>query len=94
MKSWDEFDNKVKERQTEYRKALSVTIQSETATEFEKAEAYQKLSNLAPQLTDQYDQAAIASLDFSKAQKEVAESMDESKYDKAVEDSKKIQRRK
>lgn len=83
--AWDEFDNKVKERQQNI-ESLIRTIQSETATEFEKAEAYQKLSNLAPQLTDQYDQAAIASLDFSKAQKEVAESMDESKYDKAVED--------
>ena len=86
--AWDEFDNKVKERQQNI-ESLIRTIQSETATEFEKAEAYQKLSNLAPQLTDQYDQAAIASLDFSKAQKEVAESMDESKYYKAVEDVKK-----
>lgn len=86
--AWDEFDNKVKERQQNI-ESLIRTIQSETATEFEKAEAYQKLSNLAPQLTDQYDQAAIASLDFSKAQREVAESMDESKYDKAVEDVKK-----
>lgn len=88
--AWDEFDNKVKERQQNI-ESLIRTIQSETATEFEKAEAYQKLSNLAPQLTDQYDQAAIASLDFSKAQKEVAESMDESKYDKAVEDVKKYE---
>lgn len=88
--AWDEFDNKVKERQQNI-ESLIRTIQSETATEFEKAETYQKLSNLAPQLTDQYDQAAIASLDFSKAQKEVAESMDESKYDKAVEDVKKYE---
>lgn len=86
--AWDEFDNKVKERQQNI-ESLIRTIQSETATEYEKAEAYQKLSNLAPQLTDQYDQAAIASLDFSKAQREVAESMDESKYDKAVDDVKK-----
>lgn len=90
--AWDEFDNKVKERQQNI-ESLIRTIQSETATEFEKAEAYQKLSNLAPQLTDQYDQAAIASLDFSKAQREVAESMDESKYDKAVEDVKNTKRK-
>lgn len=83
--AWDEFDNKVKERQQNI-ESLIRTIQSETATEFEKAEAYQRLSSLAPQLTEQYDQAAIATLDFSKAQKKVAESMDESKYDKAVED--------
>lgn len=83
--AWDEFDSKVKERQQNI-ESLIRTIQSETATEFEKAEAYQNLSRLAPQLTEKYDQAAIASLDFSKAQKEVAESMDESKYDKAIED--------
>lgn len=83
--AWDEFDNKTKERQQNI-ESLIRTIQSETATEFEKAEAYQKLSNLAPQLTEQYDQAAIASLEFSKAQKEVAESMDESKYEKAIDE--------
>ena len=83
--AWDEFDNKVKERQQNI-ESLIRTIQSETATEYEKAEAYQKLSNLAPQLTEQYDQAAIAILDFSKAQKEVAESMDESKYEKAIDE--------
>lgn len=83
--AWDEFDNKVKERQQNI-ESLIRTIQSETATEYEKAEAYQKLSNLAPQLTEQYSQAQLASADFAKTQKEVAESMDESKYDKAVEE--------
>lgn len=86
--AWDEFDSKVKERQQNI-ESLIRTIQSETATEYEKAEAYQKLSNLAPQLTEQYSQAQLASADFAKTQKEVAESMDESKYDKAVEDVKK-----
>lgn len=83
--AWDEFDNKVKERQQNI-ESLIRTIQSETATEFEKAEAYQRLTNLAPQLTEKYDQAAIASLEFSKAQKEVAESMDEAKYGKAIDE--------
>lgn len=83
--AWDEFDNKVKERQQNI-ESLIRTIQSETATEYEKAEAYQKLSNLAPQLTEQYSQAQLASADFAKTQKEVAESMDELKYDKAVEE--------
>ena len=83
--AWDEFDSKVKERQQNI-ESLIRTIQSETATEYEKAEAYQKLSNLAPQLTEQYSQAQLASADFAKTQKEVAESMDELKYDKAVEE--------
>ena len=70
--AWDEFDNKVKERQQNI-ESLIRTIQSETATEYEKAEAYQKLSNLAPQLTEQYSQAQLASADFAKTQKEVAD---------------------
>lgn len=87
--AWDEFDNKVKERQQNI-ESLIRTIQSETATEYEKAEAYQKLSNLAPQLTEQYSQAQLASADFAKTQKEVAESMDDLKYDKAVEEVEKF----
>lgn len=90
--AWDEFDSKVKERQQNI-ESLIRTIQSETATEYEKAEAYQKLSNLAPQLTEQYSQAQIASVDFAKTQKEVAESMDELKYDKAVEEVEKYRKK-
>ena len=90
--AWDEFDNKVKERQQNI-ESLIRTIQSETATEYEKAEAYQKLSNLAPQLTEQYSQAQLASDDFAKTQKEVAESMDELKYDKAVEEVEKYRKK-
>lgn len=90
--AWDEFDSKVKERQQNI-ESLIKTIQSETATEYEKAEAYQKLSNLAPQLTEQYSQAQLASADFAKTQKEVAESMDELKYDKAVEEVEKYRQK-
>ena len=90
--AWDEFDNKVKERQQNI-ESLIKTIQSETATEYEKAEAYQKLSNLAPQLTEQYSQAQLASADFAKTQKEVAENMDELKYDKAVEEVEKYRKK-
>lgn len=80
--AWDEFDNKVKERQQNI-ESLIRTIQSETATEYEKAEAYQRLSYLAPQLTEQYDQATLATMDFSKAQSEVAEAMDDAKFEQA-----------
>jgi hypothetical protein len=90
--AWDEFDNKIKERQQNI-ESLIRTIQSETATEYEKAEAYQKLSNLAPQLTEQYSQAQLASADFGKTQKEVAESMDKLKYDKAVEEVEKYRKK-
>lgn len=90
--AWDEFDNKVKERKSTI-ESLIRTIQSETASEYEKAEAYQRLSNLAPQLTEKYDQAALASADFAKTQKEVAESMDDAKYDQAVANVEKLRKK-
>ena len=90
--AWDEFDINAEERQQNI-ESLIKTIQSETATEYEKAEAYQKLSNLAPQLTEQYSQAQLASADFAKTQKEVAESMDELKYNKAVEEVEKYRKK-
>ena len=83
--AWDEFDNKVKERQQNIENLIR-TIQSETATEYQKAEAYQKLASLAPQLTEEYDQATLASIDFAKVQKETAEAIDNLKYEKAIED--------
>lgn len=89
--AWDEFDNKLKERQSTI-ESLIRTVQSETASEYEKAEAYQKLSNLAPQLTDQYSQAQLAAADFAKTQKEVAESMDDAKYEQAIAEVKKYKK--
>lgn len=80
--AWDEFDKRMKERQSSI-EGLIRTIQSETATEFQKAEAYQKLSDLAPELTEQYSQSEIAALDFAKAQKQVNESMDAAKLQEA-----------
>lgn len=83
--AWDEFDNKVKERQQNIENLIR-TIQSETATEYQKAEAYQKLASLAPQFTEEYDQATLASIDFAKVQKDTAEAIDNLKYEKAIED--------
>ena len=89
--AWDEFDNKVKERQQNIENLIR-TIQSETATEYQKAEAYQKLSYLAPQLTEKYDQATLASMEFAKVQKETAEAIDNLKYEKAIEDVEKYRK--
>ena len=90
--AWEEFDNKVNERQKNIENLIR-TIQSETETEYAKAEAYQKLSLLAPQLTEQYSQAQLASADFAKTQKEVAESMDGLKYDQAVAEVEKYRKK-
>lgn len=89
--AWDEFDKKLEERSNKL-KSLIRTIQDETATEYQKAEAYDMLSRLAPELTEKYDQAAIAALDMSEANKQINESLDESKYEKAVADVEKYKR--
>lgn len=89
--AWDEFDNKIKERQQNI-ESLIRTIQSEEATEYQKAEAYQKLAYLAPQLTEEYDQATLASMEFAKVQKEAAETIDNLKYEKAIEDVEKYRK--
>lgn len=89
--AWDEFDKKLEERSSKI-KSLIRTIQDETATEYQKAEAYDMLSRLAPELTEKYDQAAIAALDMSEANKQINESLDESKYEKAVADVEKYKR--
>ncbi len=90
--AWSEFDQKVKERQQNIENLIRV-IQSETTTEYGKAEAYQQLANIAPQLTEKYDQATLATLDFSKAQRDVAESIDEEKYQKAIDDVEKYKQK-
>lgn len=78
--AWDEYMKKQKERQDNI-ESLIRTIQSETASEYQKVEAYSKLSQLVPQLTDKYDQAAIASKDFGEAQKEVSETLENERYE-------------
>ena len=90
--AWAEFDDNVKQRQQNI-EGLIRTIQSETASEYEKAEAYQKLTALAPQLTEQYDQATLASSDFAKVQKEVSESMDDEKYQQAIQNVEELRKK-
>ncbi len=57
------------------------TIQSETATELQKAQAYNQLKQLAPELTKEYSRQELAALDAAKAQKEVNEALDEADYE-------------
>ena len=83
--AWDEYNKKVEERQSSI-EGLIRTIQSETASEFQKAEAYDRLKKEMPEFTDKYDQASIAAMDFGKAQKDVANSFDEAKFEKAKKD--------
>lgn len=90
--AWEQFDDDIEKRQSKIENLIR-TIQSETSSEYEKAEAYQKLTALAPQLTEQYDQATLASSDFAKVQKEVSESMDDEKYEQAIQNVEELRKK-
>lgn len=78
----DETNKKLDERKQKGEELIR-TIQSETATDFEKAEAYELLSKLMPSLTEKYTQAELAALDFGKAQKDIGNDIDTTKIDEA-----------
>ena len=56
------------------------TIQSETATVYEKAKAYEELKNLMPDFCAKYDQAAIATMNLTDVQKEQARVLEEAEF--------------
>lgn len=78
----DDFNKKLDERKQKAEELIH-TIQSENATDFEKAEAYEELSKLMPSITEKYTQAELAALDFGKAQKDIGENIDTAKIDEA-----------
>lgn len=53
-----------------------ITLQSETATVYEKAKAYQTLQKYMPKFTAKYDQATIATMNLKDAQQEQAKEME------------------
>ena len=78
----DDFNKKLEERKQKAEELIH-TIQSENATEFEKAEAYEQLSKLMPSITEKYTQAELAALDFGKAQKDIGSDIDTAKIEEA-----------
>lgn len=68
------------------------TIKSETATVYEKAKAYQTLQKIMPELTNQYSQAELATLNLTSAQKAEAKALEGLEFDQKrteIENSKK-----
>lgn len=66
-------------------------LQSETATVYEKAKAYQTLQKYMPEFTKQYTQAEIATMNLAQAQTEQAKAMEELEFDekrKEIENTK------
>lgn len=58
------------------------TIQSETATIYEKAQAYKRLGEVLPEFTAQYTQAQIATTDLTEAQKDEAQALENLDFEK------------
>ncbi len=56
------------------------TIQSETATVYEKAKAYRTLQSIMPALTNQFSQAEIANMKLADAQKNVAATIEDMEF--------------
>ena len=79
--------NKVNKLNNETKKAIDgtksdadaaiSTIQSETATAYEKAAAYEKLKQIMPSLTEQYTLQQIATMDVTAAQKAEAQAIED-----------------
>lgn len=79
--------NKVNKLNNETKKAIEgtksdadaaiSTIQSETATAYEKAAAYEKLKQIMPSLTEQYTLQQIATMDVTAAQKAEAQAIED-----------------
>lgn len=68
------------------------TIKSETATVYEKAKAYQTLQKIMPELTNQYSQTELATLNLTSAQKAEAKALEGLEFDQKrteIENSKK-----
>lgn len=74
------FADKLDEQQNKI-KGYIQTLQDETATEYQKAEAWEMLQKLAPSLTEKYDKAALSTLDLADATKEVNEQLENANYD-------------
>lgn len=71
----DEQDKKISERKDEIDKLVR-TIQDETATEYEKVKAYNKLKNIAPQITEEYSRQELAAMKAAESQTKFNESLE------------------
>ena len=74
------FQNQLDEQKNKIQGYIQ-TIQDETATEYQKAVAWEMLNKMAPTLTEKYDKAAMATLDLAEATKELNEQADKANYE-------------
>lgn len=74
------FQNQLDEQKNKIQGYIQ-TIQDETATEYQKAEAWEMLNKMAPTLTEKYDRATLATMDLAEANKELTEQAERLNYE-------------
>lgn len=57
------------------------TLQDSTATDYDKAVAWEMLTKLAPTLTEKYSKAEVATMDLAQANRELNQQMNEEKFE-------------
>lgn len=76
----EEQDKKLGERRDEIDNLVR-TIQSETASEYEKVRAYNRLKEIAPQITDEYSRQELAAMKAAESQVKFNESLEDMEID-------------
>lgn len=67
------------------------TLQDSTATEYQKAEAWEMLNKIAPTLTEQYSKAELATMDLAEATRQLNEENEKASYEHLREEVEKWQ---
>ena len=76
----DEKEKKLEEHKNKIQELIR-TIQSNTSSAYDQAEAYNELNELAPELTKNYSLQELRAMDAAKAQKELNEQLNEAEYE-------------
>lgn len=74
-------------------KSLIDTIKDQTATEMQRAKAYEELSKLMPNLTKQFSQLDIAQQSSAKSQEELNKEAEKAQFDKLAKDIEETKRK-
>lgn len=74
------FQNNLEEQKNKIQSYIH-TLQDSTATEYQKAEAWEMLNKLSPTLTEKYSKAELATLNLAEATKQLNEENEKANYE-------------
>lgn len=78
-----EQEQRLEKRKSDIESLISI-IKDETKTTYQQIKAYERLKQLAPELTKEYSREALAKMESAEAQKVLNKNMEEVEYDEAV----------